>query len=252
MLRQIAIIGSGNWGSAIGRLVAKNVGSKPNIFQSNVLMWVFEETINNRLLSIIINEDHENVKYLPGVKLPYNLVANTDLNHCCEKADILIFVIPHNFLPSVLKSMKGRIKKDAIAVSLIKGLEINRNGPELLSSMIQSALNIDNIAVLMGANIANDIAKDEFAESTLACNHASSLTLLKSVFQTESFHIQPSTDVSTVEICGAYKNVIAMGAGMCDGLGLGDSTKAALIRQGIQEMSKFCQLYSPSYQVCVR
>ena len=251
MLKQIVVIGSGNWGSAIGRLVAKNVLStaNQNNFHRNVVMWVYEETVNSRLLSNIINEEHENVKYLPGVKLPSNLIANTDLYFCCQTADILIFVIPHNFLPSLLDSMKGRVKKGAIAVSLIKGLVIDEYGPKLLSSLIQTKLNIDNVAVLMGANIANDIAKDEFAESTLACKDTSVLLLLQSIFQTQYFHVQISMDVNTVEICGAYKNIIALGAGMCDGLGVGDSTKAALIRQGIQEMNRFCELFSKTYKV---
>ena len=87
-------------------------------------MWVFEETVNDRKLTEIINVDHENVKYLPGVKLPENVVAVPDLVEAARDADLLVFVIPHQFIARTVKTLAGNIKPNAAAISLIKGINI--------------------------------------------------------------------------------------------------------------------------------
>ncbi|VEL15567.1 unnamed protein product, partial [Protopolystoma xenopodis] len=119
LLRSISIIGSGNWGSTIAKIIGTNVLKSPS-YQPKVKMWVFEEQVDGRKLSEIINTSHENPKYLPGVNLPQNVVAIPDLSECTREADILVFVLPHQFLPNVCKSMRPVIKKGAIGVSLIK------------------------------------------------------------------------------------------------------------------------------------
>lgn len=244
--KRVAIVGSGNWGSAIARTVATNVANLDG-YVDEVKMWVYEEEIEGRKLTEIINEDHENVKYLPGIKLPRTVRACPDLLDGCADADVLVFVVPHQFLPHVLNDLKGHVKGGAIAVSLIKGLEVGANGPQLLSSMIQDALGLPPVAVLMGANVANDVVKDDFVEATLACRDAHVSQSLKPIFDSSSFRIQTATDVASVELCGAVKNVIAMGGGFCDGLDLGTSTKAAILRLGLQEMARLCKKFSPDF-----
>merc|ERR1712156_669733 len=98
--KKVCIVGSGNWGSAIARLVGYNAARLPDRFQKEVAMWVFEEEVNGRKLTEIINTEHENVKYLPGRALPENVVAIPDISVAAQDADFLIFVLPHQFIGS--------------------------------------------------------------------------------------------------------------------------------------------------------
>ncbi|XP_042330174.1 glycerol-3-phosphate dehydrogenase 1-like protein isoform X2 [Sceloporus undulatus] len=205
-------------------------------------MWVFEEIINGRKLSEIINQDHENVKYLPGHKLPRNVVAVPSLKESAEGADILIFVVPHQFVPKICDDLAGHIKASAIGISLIKGIDKTPDGLKLISDIIREKLKID-VSVLMGANIANEVADDMFCETTIGCKKPETGKIFKELIQTPNFRISVVDDCDTVELCGALKNIVAVGAGFCDGLGFGDNTKAAVIRLGLMEMIAFTKLF---------
>jgi glycerol-3-phosphate dehydrogenase (NAD+) len=118
--------GSGNWGSAIAKLVGNNC-KRLDHCESQVYMWVYEEMVpdvdgSERKLTEILNTRHENVKYLPGIKLPTNVVACPDLAEACEGATLLIFVLPHQFLPKLLPVIKASAHPSCRGVSLIKGL----------------------------------------------------------------------------------------------------------------------------------
>jgi hypothetical protein len=123
---KVAIVGSGNWGSAIAKLVGRNCQTLPNVDRL-VKMWVFEEEIESpggkkQKLSDIINETHENVKYLPGITLPENVLAVPDLEEACQDATLLIFVLPHQFLPKLIPTIRKAANRRCRGVSLIKGL----------------------------------------------------------------------------------------------------------------------------------
>lgn len=241
----IAVIGSGNWGTAIARRVGMNLQDKTTEApETSVKMWVYEELVHGRRISEIINEDHENPKYLPGVRLPTNVAACTDLLETCRGARVLLFVIPHQFLSNVLEQLAGHIPADAICVSLIKGVTATLCR---YSQIIQQQLGVRHIAVMMGANVASDVAQDHFAETTLACLDHSIAHQLATLFDCDTFQVEITNDVATVELLGALKNIIALGAGMCDGLGYGASTKAALIRRGLEEMNAFCKRFTTTY-----
>lgn len=125
-IEKVCIIGSGNWGSAISTLVGKNC-ERLNFYDSQVNMWVFEETVeledgSQDKLTNVINTQHENVKYLPGVRLPENIVAVADLAESCRDATLLIFVLPHQFLPKLLPIIRESMHPNCRGVSLIKGL----------------------------------------------------------------------------------------------------------------------------------
>ncbi|KAJ8371948.1 hypothetical protein AAFF_G00298210 [Aldrovandia affinis] len=239
--KKICIIGSGNWGSAIAKIVGANAAQNPR-FASTVNMWVFEEMVDGRKLTEIINTEHENVKYLPGHTLPSNVLAVSDLVEAVNGADILIFVIPHQFIGKVCDTIKDKIKKDALGLSLIKGVDEGPDGLKLISDVIQEKLNI-TINVLMGANIANEVADEKFCETTIGCKNKDHGALLKELMQTRNFRITVVEESDVVEICGALKNVVAVGAGFCDGLGFGDNTKAAVIRLGLMEMIAFARIF---------
>ena len=245
--RKVTIVGSGNWGSAIARIVGATVKTHKNEFDETVNMWVYEEIVDGKKLSEVINSQHENIKYLPGKKLPTNVVAVTDLLTSCKEADVLIFVVPHQHVPRICNELKGKIKSSAVAISLIKGLAIKKDGEgelHLVSEEIKQLLNID-VAVLMGANLAPEVANDNFCEATIGTKNEQQGAYLKQLFNTPNFRINVVKDAHTVELCGALKNVVACAAGFSDGLGYGDNTKAAIIRLGLMEIIKFVKEFYP-------
>lgn len=240
-VKRVAIVGSGNWGSAIARIVGVNVKENP-IFHDEVKMWVFEEMVNGRKLTEIINQEHENVKYLKGFKIPNNVIACPDASETVKDADILVFVIPHQFIRKVCGSIKTAIKPGAYGISLIKGMDTEEGKIRLISDVIQTSLNIE-MSVLMGANIAKDVAQGDFCECTIGSKNTEEGQVLKQLFHQPHFRVTVVSDVSTVELCGALKNIVAVAAGFCDGLDHGASTKAAVIRIGLLEMWHFIRLY---------
>lgn len=160
---RVAVIGSGNWGTAVARRVALNAAEQihTNTFNQRIVnktvnMWVFEEVVDGRNLTDIINCDHVNSKYLPGIGLPSGVVALKDIREAVRDADVLLLVVPHQFLEGILASMKGHTKPGAVGVSLIKGVSFTSSGPELYSQTIRSALSLEHVAVVMGANVAMD------------------------------------------------------------------------------------------------
>ena len=124
---RVCIVGSGNWGSAIACLIGRNCAKREEYFEHQVNMWVYEETIDiiphgPQKLTDYINSHHENIKYLPGIQLPKNVVAMADLQEACKDATLLIFVLPHQFLPKLLPIIRKNAHSSCRGVSLIKGL----------------------------------------------------------------------------------------------------------------------------------
>ena len=245
--KRVVLVGSGNWGSAIARIVGVNVQEHKE-FHPAVKMWVFEEMVDGRKLTEIINEQHENTKYLPGFKIPENVVACPDVMETVKDADILIFVLPHQFIRKVCQDINDHVKRGAFGISLIKGIDSSEGGIQLISDVIHKMLHID-MSVLMGANLARDVAKEDFCEATIGSRYTEQGKILKLLFDRPHFRTNVVPDVATVELCGALKNIVAVGAGFCDGLKYGTSTKAAVMRIGLLEMSKFVAIYYGGVQM---
>ncbi|KAG9141992.1 hypothetical protein Leryth_009344 [Lithospermum erythrorhizon] len=239
---RVTVIGSGNWGSVAAKLIASNTLKLPS-FHEEVKMWVFEETLpSGEKLSAVVNETNENVKYLPGIKLGKNVVADPDLEHAVRDSDMLVFVTPHQFMEGICKTIVGKIRKDAQAISLVKGMEVKKDGPCMVSAIISEKLGI-NCCVLMGANIANEIAEEKFSEATVGYReNKKTAEKWVQLFNTPFFSVSPVQDVEGVELCGTLKNVVAIAAGFVDGLEMGNNTKAAIMRIGLIEMKAFSKL----------
>lgn len=235
---KVSIIGSGNWGMAISKVIGENVLENKAGFHPEVAMYVHEEMVNGQKLTTIINTTHENVKYLPGYKVPNNIVAYPEMKEVVEGADIVVFVLPHQFVMHTCAMMKPFIKKGAQCVSLIKGLDMSTGNLDLISNVIRRELNIE-VAVLMGANIASEVADSQFCEATIGCAVKKMGETLKDLFNRPYFKVNVVEDEQTVELCGALKNVVAVGAGVVDGLKYGGNTKAAVIRLGLIEIIRF-------------
>uniref|UniRef100_A0A7R9EET0 Glycerol-3-phosphate dehydrogenase [NAD(+)] n=1 Tax=Timema monikensis TaxID=170555 RepID=A0A7R9EET0_9NEOP len=231
-------------GSAIAKIVGTNAQRYEHI-DERVTMYVYEEIINGKKLTEIINETHENVKYLPGKILPSNVVAVPDVVEAAKDADVLIFVVPHQFIRTLCSTLLGKIKPTAVGLSLIKGFDVAEGGGiDLISHIITRHLKIP-VSVLMGANLAGEVADEKFCETTIGCRDKRLAPLFRDIIQTDYFRVVVVDDVEAVEVCGALKNIVACGAGFVDGLGLGDNTKAAVIRLGLMEMIRFIGVFYP-------
>ncbi|KNG75039.1 glycerol-3-phosphate dehydrogenase [Plasmodium falciparum IGH-CR14] len=211
---KISILGSGNWASAISKVVGTN--AKNNyLFENEVRMWIRDEFVNGERMVDIINNKHENTKYLKGVPLPHNIVAHSDLASVINDADLLIFIVPCQYLESVLALIKEsesiKIASHAKAISLTKGFI--------------------------------DVAMENFSEATIGGNDKDSLVIWQRVFDLPYFKINCVNETIEVEICGALKNIITLACGFCDGLNLPTNSKSAIIRNGINEMILFGKVF---------
>lgn len=269
---KVSVVGSGNWyvcmgffflnirrvltrGTTIAKIVADNANDYPKIFQNEVRMWVFEEQINGRNLTDIINTQHENVKYLQRIKLPLNLKADPDIKSAVKGSDLIIFNIPHQFLKNICQQLEGVDFGMARGISCLKGLHVSKDGVSLLSDFIKQKLGI-HCGVLSGANLAPEVAAEKYSETTIAYPEPDDYFLgdvdhdiLKLLFQRQYFHVRLSPDTAGVSIGGALKNVVAIGAGMVEGAGWGDNAKAAVMRRGLIEMINFGTNFFPDCQM---
>ncbi|ORY36422.1 glycerol-3-phosphate dehydrogenase, partial [Leucosporidium creatinivorum] len=235
---KVAIIGSGNWGSAIAKIVGQNAEQQPELFDPSVTMWMYQEEFEGRPLTEQFNEKHENVKYLPGVKIAKGVVAEPDLVKACEGANALIFVTPHQFIPSICKQLHGKLPKGARAISLVKGVDVHEDKIHIFSEVIEEHLGV-SCAALSGANIANEVARDAFSETTIGCRNKEDGERWVKLFHTNHFRVSLTDDVLGVSLAGALKNVVAVAAGLVDGMEMGNNAKAAIMRIGLMEMKKF-------------
>lgn len=242
-MSRVGIIGSGNFGSCIAKVIGRNIKNVPG-FNPEIKMWVFDEQVKGESLVKIINTKHENVKYLPGHFLGTNVKACASVLETIEDVDYFVFVTPHQFLPNTLKQMVGHIKEGATGVLLTKGITFADNEIQLLTDTVEEILKIP-CGCLMGANIANEIARGDFCESTLAFPDPVKAQIWRQLFQNENFSIDITDDIVTQQLSGTLKNVVAIGGGIIDGLKYGQSTKAAILRAGFVEIYKFAQWYFP-------
>ncbi|XP_052017508.1 glycerol-3-phosphate dehydrogenase 1-like protein [Apodemus sylvaticus] len=241
---KVCIVGSWNWGSAIAKIIGTNVKNQQK-FTSTVKMWVSEEAVNGRKLTDIINHYHENVKYLPGHKLPENVVAVPNLSEAVQGADLLVFTTPHKFIHKICNEITGRVPKKALGIIHTEGIDKGPGGLMLISDIIREKIGID-VSVLMGANTAREVVAGEFCEATIGSKVIQNGILFKELLQTPNFCITVVDDADAVELCGALKHIVAMGTTFCDGLHCGNNSKAAIIRLGLVEMITFTRIFCKS------
>ncbi|KAK9433749.1 NAD-dependent glycerol-3-phosphate dehydrogenase C-terminus-domain-containing protein [Lipomyces doorenjongii] len=219
------------------------------MFETDVRMWVFEELVAGQKLTEIINTQHENVKYLPGIKLPSNVVAVPDLLDAVEDANLLVFNVPHQFLPRICSQLKGKVPSTVRAVSCIKGVEVSGDGITIIADYISQELGI-YCGALSGANLAPEVAQEKFSETTIAYkvpdpSDSIDARVVRTLFHRPYFHVNVVADVAGVSLCGALKNIVALASGFVDGMAWGDNAKAAIIRRGLLEMTKFGREFFP-------
>jgi glycerol-3-phosphate dehydrogenase (NAD+) len=238
---KIAMVGSGNFGSALVRILGRNA-TRHDVFDDEVKMYVHEEMIDGVPLTKIINETNENVKYLKGAKFTPNVVADPSIESAVAGATMVCFCLPHQFLKPMMPKIKAAAAPGVKCLSAIKGIDFDDKGIVLISDILRTELGAD-CSVLMGANVANDMASDAFCETTIGYKDPANGELFRLAYDDFSLKVGTVQDTVGVELCGALKNIVAIGAGFVDGLGMGGNTKAAIIRIGLKEMVKFCKTF---------
>ena len=223
-MAKISVIGSGGWGIALTILLHKN--------GHDLTIWSFDKKEAEEL-----KKTRQNKTKLPNILLPEDVKVTDDLREAVDDKDILILAVPSKAIRSVSKSLKNIIKDNQIVVNVAKGLE--EDTLETMTDIIEEELKgkKPQVAVLSGPSHAEEVGKG-IPTTCVVSAHNKELTLyLQNIFMNPSFRVYTSPDMLGVEIGGALKNVIALAAGIADGLNYGDNTKAALITRGIKEIS---------------
>lgn len=219
----VSIVGSGSWGTAIAVLMA-NKGY-------NVKLWARERELVKR-----IEDTRENADYLPGTILPDNITISTDMEYCCSYSDAVIIAAPSHAVRDVCSKMNRFVTKEQVIVSLAKGIE---NDTLLrMSQIIKELLPENEVAVVSGPSHAEEVAKSIPTAVVASSKKRAVAEYVQDLFMTPMFRVYTNPDVVGVELGGALKNIIALGAGIIDGLELGDNTKAAVMTRGIVEMAR--------------
>ena len=219
---KVGLLGGGSWGTTVASMVARNTETKIWARNSNTVQE--------------INEHHTNNKYLPGATLSKNLVAKDNIEDTIRDADVLIMGIPAQNFRSVLEEAKKVIRPWIPIVSLSKGLE---KGTRLrMTEIIESVLPGHPAGVLSGPNLAREIMAGNAAASVIATVDDNISVELQKIFTTGLFRVYTNDDVIGCELGGALKNIIAIAAGMGDGMGAGDNTRAAIITRGLAELTR--------------
>lgn len=239
----VGIIGAGSFGTAIGNVLARDIANKP-MFHSTITMWMYDEEIDDggtrTMLSTYVQHRHENRKYLPGVRLPDNLAVVTDLHAVASTCDILVFVVPHQFVSRIVQQLKDMVLGGKVACTLIKGMMFSEETAEivLISAYIEEQLGWP-CAAIMGANIAREMHTG-VCEMTIGTRNDGSV--LRALFTTPHVRASVVRDRSSVELFGALKNVVAIGYGIVRGLGLSINTQVSVMRRGMLEMVRLVRL----------
>ncbi|KAH9589903.1 glycerol-3-phosphate dehydrogenase, variant 4 [Schistosoma haematobium] len=230
-MKQVVVLGCGAWSTAIAKVIADNVASS-NEFCSKIAMYVRGETHNDRNLVDYINNDHINPVYLPCITIPTNVVAN--------------IAYPSRYVQWLIKQMNGHVKENAYFVSFCKGLVLysEENRVKLVSDMIREQTG-KSCVVVSGATTAIEIAEQQFTEVTIGAKNYDHGSEVKRLLQTNYLRMVITQDDVGVELCGGIKHVVAIAAGICDGLKLGDNTKSAVLRIGFWEMSELMKELFP-------
>lgn len=227
MEAKIAVIGAGSWGTAIAALLARK--------NYDVKLWARDERLINK-----INSSHKNPQYLTDVSIPSSVTATNDIEEALSNVNIVALTVPSHTVRAITSSIKDILKQNMLIVSLTKGIEVSSlmRMSEVISDVLPEKFH-RNIGVLSGPNHAEEVSRDIPSATVVSAVKKEVALKLQYVFMTPYFRVYINPDLAGVELGGATKNVVAIAAGVSDGLGYGDNTKASLITRGLAEMTRF-------------
>ncbi len=225
-MERLTVLGAGSWGTTLAELLARK-GLK-------VALWARSEDLCETIASL-----RENAVYLPGVKLPENLVPFSSLEDALKGSELIVSAIPSHGLRKVFTEAGRFIQKDAIIVSATKGIEEGTGlTPSGVLKDVLKGTGYKDIVILSGPSFAKEVSLKLPAAVSAASVSPQSAALVQSIFSTAYFRVYTNTDCIGVELGGALKNIIAIASGISDGLSLGNNARAALITRGIAEISR--------------
>jgi glycerol-3-phosphate dehydrogenase (NAD(P)+) len=222
---KVAVVGAGSWGTTVAAFVAE---------REDVVLWARAPESAET-----IQRDRQNTRYLPGVQLPDRLRCTSDLAAACAGAEVVVFGVPSHGMRAVVRAARPHIGRDAALISLAKGIE--QDSLARMTEVVVDELpdhDRARIGVLTGPNLAREVAAGQPTASVVAVSDETVAATLQRVFWAPHLRVYTNPDVVGCEIAGALKNVLAIGAGIADGLGYGDNTKAALITRGLAELAR--------------
>lgn len=219
----IGVIGSGSWGSALAILLDSN--------GHNVSIWTHSPDILDKF-----NETRRLEHALSGIDFPDTIDLTDDMEAICSDKDLIVLVTASPFIRSTLENAKPYIKEGQIIVNASKGIE--DKSLLTLSDVILDVIPEAEVAVLSGPSHAEEVSKGLPTTIVIGAENHETSSYLQDIFMNENFRVYTSTDVLGIELGGALKNVIALAAGVSDGLGFGDNTKAALMTRGLAEIAR--------------
>ncbi len=221
-MANLGVIGAGSWGIALSVVLADN--------GHNVKVWsLIEDEV--RMLS----ETHEHKDKLPGVIIPDSVTFTTDFNEAINGKEMVVLAVPSVFIRSTAKQMAEFVEKDQLIVVVSKGIE--EDTLMILSDIVEQEIPQANVAVLSGPSHAEEVGRHLPTTVVAGAKTKETAEKIQEFFMNQVFRVYSSSDILGIELGGSLKNVIALAAGMADGLGFGDNTKAALITRGIKEIS---------------
>ncbi len=219
---KITILGAGSMGTALASVIANN--------DNEINLWTIEQEVFEQ-----VSNFHENKKYLPNVKLRSNIKITMSKEESLLESDIVIFSVPSHIVRIVAKEVAPYVPENAIIVDVAKGLEGKTN--LRMSEVLEQELPNREIVCIGGPSIAKEVASKTPTFVVYASKNVRTALMIKDLFETNHYKINVSDDVIGVELCGTLKNIIAILAGISDGLGFGVNTKAGIITNGLKELS---------------
>lgn len=223
---QVAVLGAGAWGTALAKVLADK--------DNPTVLWSHRPD-----LAVAINEENVNHRYLPAARLPKTLRATGDLQDALRDAELVVVVVPSHALRNVVREARQHIPTGALLCSATKGIE--NDSLMLMSEVLLDELGDNSLArltYLSGPSFAKEVALGQPTAVVVAGAGRRETLAVQHAFATERLRVYSSTDVTGVELGGAVKNVMAIAAGACDGLGFGHNARAGMITRGLAEMGR--------------
>jgi len=226
---KVAVLGAGSWGTTFAKILADASQGTGR----HIVLWGRRQEVVDQ-----INGHHRNPRYLSTTDLPHNITASTDVVEVLKDAELVVLAVPAQSLRGQLRGWAGHLARDAVVVSLMKGLELETD--QRMSQVIEQELHIakDRVVVVSGPNLAMEIARQEPTASVVACAEEKTAKWVAELCQPAYFRPYTNDDVVGVEIGGIVKNVIALCVGICEGQKVGDNTKASVITRGLAETTR--------------
>jgi glycerol-3-phosphate dehydrogenase (NAD(P)+) len=234
---KIAVMGAGSWGTTFSKVLADG--------GSDVMLWSRREEVATE-----INTSHRNGDYLPGVNLPKNILASTDIEKVLSGASQVYISVPSQSLRANLEQWGKFIASDAIVVSLMKGVE-QKTGLRMSQVIVEHGISESQVVVVSGPNLALEIADEQPAASVAASSSADSAMAVAKAASNSYFTTFTNNDVIGTEFGGILKNLIAVAIGIVNGVGYGQNTKASIMTRGLSEISRFAAAFGAKPETMV-